>query len=240
MKELQKLLSKIRQATEHYEMISKGDKIAVGVSGGKDSAALLYSLAKLRDFYPAHFDVCAISVDMGFDSDDLYDSTLRMSESLGIEHHLVKTQIADIVFNERKEKNPCALCSKLRRGALVGEAVSMGANKLALGHHLDDVVETFMMSLMHEGRIGCFCPVTVYDDKQISVIRPLIYAKESEVAAVARAADLPTIVNPCPEDGESQRAEMKEFLKSFDRSHRGLYKRVLGALERSCIDGWHE
>ncbi len=238
MKELQKLLSKIRQAAEHYDMISDGDRIAVGVSGGKDSVALLYALAKLREFFPARFEVCAISVDLGFEAGDMFAPVLELSRELEIEHRVVKTQIADIIFKERKEKNPCALCSKLRRGALIGEASEMRANKVALGHHLDDAVETFMMSLMHEGRIGCFCPVTVYDDKQISVIRPLIYAKESEISAVAKKAALPVVKNPCPNDGVSQRTEMKKYLEMFDKSHRGLYKRVLGAMERSGIDGW--
>lgn len=239
MKELQKLLSKIRQATEHYEMISNGDRIAVGVSGGKDSLALLFALAKLKEFYPHPFDLCAISVDLGFTDTDIYAPIRSFAGELGIEYHIIKTEIADIIFNERKEKNPCSLCSKMRRGALVDTAVSLGANKVALGHHLDDTVETFMMSLMHEGRVSCFCPVTVYDDKQISVIRPLVYARETEVSSLARKLSLPIVKNPCPKDGHSEREEMKNYLRMFDKSHRGLYTRLLGAIEREELEGWH-
>ena len=240
MKELQKLLSKIRQAVDHYGMISDGDRIAVGVSGGKDSVALLYALSGLKDFYPKKFEVCAVSVDLGFTDSDMFSDIKTLARELDIEYHVIKTQISQIVFDERKEKNPCSLCSKLRRGALIDAAVSLGANKAALGHHLDDAAETFMMSLMHEGRVGCFCPVTVYDDKGISVIRPMIYARESEVAAAARSLSLPVAKNPCPKDGHSEREEMKEYLRTFDRAHRGLYKRLLGAMERAELEGWHD
>lgn len=240
MKELQKLLSKLRQGVDHYSMIGDGDKIAVGVSGGKDSVALLYGLVKLKEFYPKKFDVCAVSIDLGFNkSANMFADTAQFADSHNIEYKIINSQIADIVFTERKEKNPCALCAKLRRGALVDSAKSFGANKLALGHHLDDVVETFMLSLMYEGRIGCFSPITVYDDNEISVIRPMIYATEYEVKTLAKAAKLPITQNPCPNDGESRREEMKNYLRSFDKDHRGLYKRILGALERGEIDGWH-
>jgi len=239
MKELQKLLSKIRQTVDHYEMIVPGDKIAVGVSGGKDSLALLYAISKLREFYPIPFEVCGVSINLGFSGDDQFNAIRDFAKDLGVEYHVVKTKIYDIVFKEREEKNPCSLCSKLRRGALIDVAVEIGANKVALGHHLDDTVETFMMSLMLEGRIGCFCPVTVYEDKGISVIRPLLYARESEVSSFAKKASLPVYKNPCPNDGHSQREEMKEYLRAFDKSHRGLYKRLLGAIERKELEGWH-
>lgn len=241
MKELQKLLSKLRQGIDHYNMIEDGDVIAVGLSGGKDSVALMYSLAKLRDFYPKKFELCGVSVDLGFDkSGQMYDETKKFMTDLDVRYEIVSTQISEIVFDERKEKNPCALCAKLRRGALIDAAKNLGANKLALGHHLNDTVETFMLSLMYEGRIGCYSPVTVYDDNAISVIRPLIYATESEVRALAKSANLPVAKNPCPNDGESRREEMKEYLRLFDKEHRGLYKRIVGALERSEIDGWHK
>lgn len=241
MKELQKLLSKLRQCVDHYGMIEQGDKIAVGISGGKDSVALMYSLAKLREFYPTKFDLCGISVDLGFEgSSDMFSSTAELMKELQIEYKVVKTQISDIVFTERQEKNPCALCANLRRGALIDTAKSLGANKLALGHHLNDAVETFMLSLMYEGRIGCFSPITVYEDNGISVIRPLIYATESEVRSLVKAENLPTSKNPCPNDGHSRREEMKNYLSMFDKEHRGLYKRVLGALERGELDGWHK
>ncbi len=241
MKELQKILSTVRQAARHYDMIADGDRIVVGLSGGKDSAALLYALAKMRGFYPKAYDLAAVSVDMGFPGFHEKLAVLdRFCEALGVPYTIVDTQIAQIVFEERREKNPCALCAKLRRGALNNAALAMGANKVALGHHLDDAVETFMMSVMHEGRIGCFSPVTWYDDRRFFVIRPLIYTTERDVKALVRAANLPVVESDCPENGHTEREEMKQYLRTFDDRHRGLYKRVLGALERREIDGWHE
>ena len=191
MKELQKVMSGVRRAVQHYGMIADGDRIAVGLSGGKDSSALLFALAKMREFLPVRFDLFAVTVDMGFaDSRGKLTVFEEFCAGLGVEYRIADTQIAQIVFDERKEKNPCALCAKLRRGALNNTALSMGANKIALGHHLDDAVETFMMSVMHEGRIGCFSPVTWYEDQQFSVIRPLLYTTEREVKALVRAAAL--------------------------------------------------
>lgn len=241
MKELQKLLSKTRRACQHYEMIREGDKIAVGISGGKDSLALILALSRMRDFYPVKYDVCALSIDMGFPgSEGLFDPVARFCASLGVDYRIEKTAIAQIVFDERKEKNPCSLCAMMRRGALVNASKEMGATAIALGHHLDDAVETFMLSLTNEGRIGCFSPVTVYENAGINVIRPLVYAREYEVAAVARADNLPVVKSPCPEDGETERERMKEYLRSLDREHRGVYLRILGAMERRGIDGWRE
>ncbi|MBQ8185469.1 MAG: tRNA 2-thiocytidine(32) synthetase TtcA [Clostridia bacterium] len=237
MKELQKLLSTARQATERYDMIADGDRIAVGLSGGKDSAALLLALAKMQPFYPKKYTLCAVTVNLGFP--DMPLEPLRAwCESLGVAYHIENTQIAKIVFDERREKNPCALCAKLRRGALMNAVQDMGANKLALGHHLDDAAETFMMTLMHEGRIGCYSPVTVYADRGISMIRPLIYSREKDIAAVVRAENVPIVKSTCPEDGHTEREEMKKLLREFDNAHRGLYKRILGAMERRQIDGW--
>ncbi|MDD6879887.1 MAG: ATP-binding protein, partial [bacterium] len=226
---------------QHYEMIREGDKIAVGISGGKDSLALLLALSRMRDFYPVKYDVCALSIDMGFSgSEGLFDPVSEFCASLGVEYRIERTEIAQIVFNERKEKNPCSLCAMMRRGALVNASKEMGATAIALGHHLDDAVETFMLSLTNEGRIGCFSPVTVYENSGINVIRPLVYAREYEVASVARAENLPVVKSPCPEDGETERERMKEYLRSLDREHRGVYLRILGAMERRGIDGWRE
>lgn len=239
MKELQKLLSTVRQALEHYEMIEEGDSVAVGLSGGKDSSALLLALAKMRTFYPKKFSLCAVTVDMGFDGgDEKFGEVREWCSSLDVPLYTVKTDIAKIVFDERKEKNPCSLCAKMRRGALMNEASRVGANKVALGHQLEDAVETFMMSLMHEGRIACFMPVTVYENTGISVIRPLIYTREADIKAVVRAENIPVAQSLCPENGHTERAEMKELLRAFDREHRGVYKRILGALERKETDGW--
>lgn len=239
-KELQKLLSTVRQATEHYGMIQEGDTIAVGLSGGKDSGALLLALAGMRSFYPKSYRLCAITVDMGFEGEEASLDLLRTwCEELDVELHVVKTQIAQIVFRERKEKNPCSLCAKLRRGALMEEAAVVGANKVALGHHMEDAAETFMLSLMNEGRIGCFSPVTVYENSGISVIRPLIYTREADVKSVVRAEDIPVVSSLCPEDGKTEREGVKELLKAQDRKHRGLFKRMIGAMERKEMDGWH-
>lgn len=241
MKELQRLLSKIRRASEHYSMIRDEEKIAVGVSGGKDSLALLLALTKMREFYPVKYEVTALSVDLGFyGSDGLFDGVADYCRTLGVEYRVEKTQISRIVFGEKKEKNPCSLCAMMRRGALVNAARDMGATAIALGHHLDDAAETFMLSLSNEGRIGCFMPVTVYEDTGINVIRPMIYAREYEVASVARAENLPVIKSPCSEDGETEREKMKEYLHTLDKEHRGIYTRIIGAMERAGIDGWRE
>lgn len=240
MKELQKVLSGVRRAVQHYDMIRPDDHIVVGLSGGKDSTALLAVLAAMRMFFPIPYRLSAVTVNMGFpDSHEKLHVLEQFCSELQVEYRIVETQIAQIVFEERKEKNPCSLCAKLRRGALNNAALEIGAAKIALGHHLDDAVETFMMSVMHEGRIGCFSPVTWYDDQQFSVIRPLIYTPEREIKALVRAAGLPVIESSCPENGNTEREEMKLYLRTFDDRHHGLYKRVLGALERREIDGWH-
>jgi len=241
MKELQKVLSRVRQAAEHYDMIQAGDRIAVGVSGGKDSMALLYALAEMRRFYPRPYDVVAVSVDMGFPHgsfDESFAPVLQFCEKIGVEFHPVRTEIAKIVFDERKEPNPCSLCAMLRRGALNNACGALGCNKLALGHHKDDVVETFMMNLMHEGRIGCFEPVTSYENIGLTIIRPLCYTEERLVKQLVSAALLPVVESLCPEDGHTERQAMHDFLMSFEREHRGSYRRIFGAIERRSIDGW--
>lgn len=243
MKELQKVLSRVRQAAEHYGMISEGDRIAVGVSGGKDSMALLYALAEMRRFYPEPYEVVAVTVDMGFregDFDSNFAPVSRFCERMGVEFRVIRTQIAEIVFEERKEENPCSLCAMLRRGALNNACRELGCNNLALGHHKDDVVETFMMNLMHEGRIGCFEPVTEYKNIGLTVIRPLCYTEERMVKSLVTAAEIPVVKSLCPEDGHTERQVMHDFLMSFEREHRGAYRRMFGAIERRGIDGWYE
>ena len=222
-------------------MIAAGDRIAVGLSGGKDSAALLYALVHMRRFYPQPYELVAVSVDPGFPGgEELFAPVSAFCASLGVEHRLVRTGIYGVVFGERKEKNPCSLCAKMRRGALSSEAVSAGANRLALGHHMDDAAATFLMSLTTAGRIGCFSPVTVYEDRGLSVIRPLIYCREREIRALVRAAGIPTVKNPCPADGGSERTETEELLRELDRRHRGVYARIIGAMERAGVDGWKD
>lgn len=233
----------MRQAVQHYGMISSGDRIAVGVSGGKDSMALLYALSEMRRFYPESYDVAAVTVDMGFkhgNFDENFAPVVRFCGKIGVEFKVVRTEIARIVFDERKEPNPCSLCAMLRRGALNNACGELGCSKLALGHHKDDVVETFMMNLMHEGRIGCFEPVTKYENIGLAIIRPLCYTEERMVKQLVSAAEIPVVKSLCPEDGHTEREYMHEYLMQFEREHRGAYRRIFGALERREIDGWHE
>lgn len=235
----QYMLSRLRQAVERYNMIESGDVIAVGLSGGKDSVSLLTLLADMRRFYPKRFDVKAISVDLGFDrTDGLFEPLVRLCGEIGVEYHIEKNQIAKIVFNERKEKNPCSLCAKLRRGALVDSALRFKANKLALGHHLDDAAETFMMNLVNEGRLGCYSPVTLYEDKSLCVIRPLVMTRETEIIGYVRAYSLPIVKSPCPEDKMTAREETKSFIREVEKLKPGFRKQIIRAMEKSGLDGW--
>lgn len=241
MKELEKLLSPVRRACEHYGMIEAGDLIVVGLSGGKDSMALLYALAAMRRFYPVPYELAGVCIDLGFpDTDGLFAPLEAFCRTLGVSCRIEKTEIAPIVFEGKREKNPCSLCAKMRRGALTDAVREMGGTKLALGHHLDDAAETFLLSLFEDGRIGSFSPVTVYEDRGISVIRPLVYAREYEISALVRAAGLPVVKSPCPEDGNTARAEMRELMKTLGKTHRGLPEKLIGALERRGIDGWSD
>ena len=210
---MRKILSRTRRAVDDYHMIAEGDKIAVGVSGGKDSLTLLCALAELRRFYPNKFDILALSIDMGFDGTD-FSNVQELCEKIGVEYIIEKTDIAEVVFDIRKESNPCSLCAKMRRGGVNDLAVKNGCNKVALGHHNEDVLETFFLSLFYEGRLGCFSPVTYLSRKDIHVIRPLIYVAEGDIKGYANRADLPVVYNPCPMDGKSKRQDMKEFINS--------------------------
>ena len=235
---MKRVLGSIRRADERYHMIEDGDKVCIGVSGGKDSLLLMEAMKLYQRFSYTKFEVCAVMLDLGLKPIDT-TPVEEFAARVGMDFTVVRTDIGKVVFEYREERSPCALCAKLRRGALNNAALEWGANKIALGHHLDDAVETFMMSVMHEGRIGCFSPVTWYDDQRFYVIRPLIYTTEREVKALVRAAELPVVGSSCPENGNTEREEMKKYLRTFDDLHRGLYKRILGALERREIDGWH-
>lgn len=234
---MQKLLSYTRRAVDHYHMIEEGDRIAVGVSGGKDSLALLVALANLRRFYPKHYDVVAITLEMGYEEMD-FSAVQALCDSLGVEYIRVPTQIKQIVFDIRREENPCSLCAKLRRGALHDAALAAGCKKVALGHHFDDVVETYMLSLMYEGRISCFKPVTWLDRRGITLIRPLLYTPEHYIRSFARRENLPIVHNPCPADGNTKRQEVKELLRTLEKENRGLRERIFGAIQRYPLDGW--
>ncbi len=239
MNEMQHILSTVRQAVDKYGMIEENDTVAVGLSGGKDSIALLASLDRLKNFYPKKFSVVGISVDMGFDdAEDIYAPVREFCAEHEIPYHIEKTKIKEIVFDVRKEKNPCSLCAKLRRGALVSCAKELGAGKLALGHHIDDAAETFMLTLVNEGRIGCYSPVTVYEDTAVTVIRPLIYTREADIRSLVKKENLPVVKSPCPEDGNTDRAEIKNVIRELEINHRGLKKRIITAMEKSGLDGW--
>ena len=247
MKEIQKILSRVRLAVEKYDMIEDGDRIAVGISGGKDSLTLLLALSELRNFLPRRFELCAIMVDMGFDKCKKYpaersehEKVRRLCEGAGVPFIVRRTELAPIIFDERQESNPCSLCSRMRRGILHDTAIAEGYNKVALGHHFDDAAETFMLSLFFEGRIGSFSPVTVLSRKELVLIRPLIMTEEKMIKAFVKKAEIPAEKSCCPEDKHTEREYMKDYLFEFDRKHRGLYRRIVGAMERAGIDGWHE
>ncbi len=209
---LQQLMSPIRRAIDEYEMISEGDKIAVGLSGGKDSIALLSALAGIRRFYPKKFTLVAITIDTGLDFDENEKRALEeYVKSLGVEYFVVKTEIAKVVFEMRKESNPCSLCANMRRGALNGAAKELGCNKVALGHHGDDLVETFFLSMLYEGRLSTFHPITTLSRADLSVIRPMIYARERDIASFSKGK--PILHNPCPANKHTKREYVKDLLK---------------------------
>lgn len=236
---MKKLLSLTRAAVDKYNMIEAGDKIAVGVSGGKDSLALLYALAKLRDFYPKPFSLVAVTLDYQFNgiAED-YTEIEALCKELQVEYIVRRTNLWEVIFETRKEKNPCSLCAKMRRGLLHDTAVANGCNKVALGHHLDDAAETFLMNLLNGGKIGCFSPVSYLSNKKLYLIRPLIFAYEKDVAAAARRANLPVVKSRCPMDKVSNRQNMKELLRSLEKDYPAVRKKIVGALERTHIDSW--
>lgn len=235
----QQLLSPLRRAVDTFDMIDENDRIAVGLSGGKDSVTLLTLLAKLRLFYPKKFSVVAITVDMGLDYDkNETDAMKAYVEELGVEYHVEKTDIGPILFDVRKEKNPCSLCSKMRRGALNTVAKKLGCNKLALGHHADDLVETFFLSMIFEGRFSTFEPVTYLSRSEVTVIRPMIFIEEKDVTAFAR--NNPVIHNPCPADKHTKRQYVKELIASVKKDVPFAKDRMLSAIyhpERNHLFG---
>ena len=236
---MQKMLSLARKCVDDYHMINPHDRIAVGVSGGKDSLALLVVLAELRRFYPHPFSLTAITLDAGYAEMD-FAPVAALCERLEVPYIIKKTEIGKILFEIRKEKNPCALCAKMRRGALNDAALAAGCKKVALGHHFDDVAETFMLSLFYEGRINCFYPVTYLDRKGVTVIRPLLYIPERQITGFARRQALPVVKNLCPADKHTKREEVKELLRELERTHHNLRERIFGAIQRYPLDGWEK
>ena len=227
----------VRRCVDDYGMIDSGDRIAVGISGGKDSLVLLRALQYLKGYYPKPFELVGITIDPGFPGMD-FSGVKALCEELDVPYIRVETDIREIVFDIRQEQNPCSLCSKMRKGALSTAMKEQGCNKLALGHHFDDAVETFMMSLLFEGRISCFKPVTYLSRSDITQIRPLLYTGELRCANLAESLRLPVVHNTCPMDETSKRKEIKDLLAQMSQTYPALRSRVFGAMQRLPLDGW--
>lgn len=234
---MQKLIGQLRRCVEDYHMISEGDRIAVGVSGGKDSLTLLVLLAELRKYYPKRFELEALTVDMGLDGMD-FSPVAALCAQLDVPYTCKHTQIGPIIFDYRKEKNPCSMCAKMRRGALNQAILDKGFNKLALGHHYDDAVETFLMSLLFEGRINCFQPVTNLDRTGIVQIRPMLYIHEKTLDNFAARMNLPVLQNRCPVDKVTKRGEVKQLIFELSKTYPDLKERIFGAMQRYPLAAW--
>lgn len=237
--QLQKLLSVTRKAIDEYHMIEEGDKVAIGISGGKDSLTLLYALASLKRFYPKHFDLVAITVDLGYPGFDLSQIEALLKE-LDVPYFIVKTEIAKITSSYRAAKSPCPLCAKLRKGALNDRAKELGCNKVAYAHHKDDVTETMLLSLIFEGRFYSFPPVTCLDRSKLTVIRPMLYVTESEVKGFLHKYNLPVVKNPCPAEGSTKRQYAKDLLREINLKNPGAKKRMFTAIQNGNIADWPE
>ena len=233
---MQKLMGLVRRCVDDYDMIRERDRIAVGVSGGKDSLVLLVLLAGLKKYFNKSFDLEAITIDMGLGMD--YSGIQTLCDTWEIPYTVVRTEIAPIIFDYRKEKNPCSMCSKMRRGALNQAILDKGFNKLALGHHYDDAVETFVMSLFYEGRISCFQPVTNLDRTGVIQIRPMLYIHEKTVDNFARRMELPILENRCPVDKQTKREEIKKLIYDLSATYPDLRERIFGAMQRYPLEEW--
>lgn len=234
---MQKITGLIRRCIDDYGMISDGDVIAVGVSGGKDSLALLCALATLRRYYPKKFELHAITLSMGFEEMD-YSSVVEFCKTLDVPYTIRRSELSKIIFEDRHEKNPCALCAKMRRGILHDTMKELEIKKIALGHHYDDAVETFLLSLFFEGRISCFQPVTYMSRTDITQIRPMLYVSEKTVLAAAERNKFPIVKNKCPMDNTSRRQEIKEFVSCLSEKYPDIKSKVFGAMQRYPIEGW--
>lgn len=238
---MNKILSLTRRCVEDYDMIHPHDRIAVGVSGGKDSLILLTALARLREFYPVPFTVEAITLDMGAAEGRPgmdFSPIANFCRTLGVPYTILSSEIQHIIFDVRREKNPCSMCAKMRRGALHGAMQERGLTKIALGHHYDDAIETFFMSLIFEGRLSCFQPVTYLDRTGITQIRPLLYCGETLIRHTAQRLALPVVENPCPADGNTKRQEIKDLIYELQGRYPGLKARAFGAMQRLPLPEW--
>jgi len=236
---IRRLLSKTRCAVDDYSMINEGDRIAVGVSGGKDSLALLCALHELSRFYPKHFSIVALTVDLGFEGAD-NTPIEKFCAELGIPYHVEKTSIADIIFKTRKESNPCSLCARMRRGVIHDAAKALGCNKIALGHHYDDLLDTFLLNLFYEGRLGSFRPVTYLDRKDVTVIRPFVLAAEKDIRYFVSHNEIPVLESLCPEDKHTERENVKKLRTDLEKNNKGLSHRLFCAIKKANLDGYGE
>ena len=238
---MNRILSLVRRCVEDYDMIQPDDRVAVGVSGGKDSLTLLVALAKLREFYPIPFTVEAFTLDMGAAEGRPrmdFSPIAQLCREMEVPYTILGSEIQHIIFDVRKEKNPCSMCAKMRRGALHSALLERGIHKIALGHHYDDALETLLMNLLFEGRIGCFQPVTYLDRTDITQIRPLLYCQEPDIRRMASKLALPVVKNTCPMDGHSRRQEVKELLAELEQRYPDLKKKLFGAMQRYPLYGW--
>lgn len=229
----------VRRCAEDYDMIAEGDVIAVGLSGGKDSMALLCALRSMQRYYPRHYELVGVTIGLGFPEMD-FSPVRQYVEKMGVPYYYVESDIADIVFRERKEKNPCSLCVKMRKGAFHDKLREIGANKAALGHHMDDAVETFLLSLIYEGRISCFEPVTHMDRSGITQIRPMLYAEEKRITGLARKYSFPIVTSACPMDKTSKRAVVKNYMYEISRERRDFKIKTFHAMQRLPLRGWEK
>lgn len=239
MSAMEKLTSQVRAAIEHYDMIAEGDKIAVGVSGGKDSLFLLCALASIRRYYPKSFELVAITADPCFGNIETdFSCVQELCRRLQVPYIIRRTDLGKIVFDDRKEENPCSLCARMRRGILHDMSIAQGCNKIALGHHHDDAVETFMMNLLYGGKIGCFSPVTYLSRKDITMIRPLIFCSDRDIRNLAKNLKLPVVKSKCPVDGTTGRAETTQLISDLEKSFPDVKNKISGAMQRGEISGW--
>ena len=234
---MQHILGLVRRCVEDYRMIAPNDRLAVGVSGGKDSLLTLVALAQLRRFYPIPFTLEAITLEMGMPGMD-FSPVAALCETLEVPYQRIQVPVYQIVFEERREKNPCSLCAKLRRGSLNTALTERGIHKIALGHHYDDAIETLLMNLLFEGRIGCFQPGTYLNRTDVTQIRPLLYCREDEIRRTAERLRLPVVHNPCPADGSSRRQEVKELIGQLEKTYPDLKQKLFGSIQRYPLYGW--
>ena len=236
---MQQIMSQIRAAVDSYQLIQAGDRIAVGISGGKDSPVLLCALANMRKFLPMKYDLVAITVDPCFDNIQTdFRQVEELCRRLQIKYEIRRSQLGNIIFEQRKESNPCSLCARMRRGILHDMSKKHNCNKLALGHHFDDAVQTFFMNLFYGGKIGCFSPMSYLSRKDLYLIRPMVFCEESKVESAAQRYHLPVVKSECPVDGHTCRQSTQELIKDLEKQFPDLRRKVMGALQRADIDGW--